>query len=178
MSLCSHTNLQTVLKNGKNLRCRQHKRWAGSRMEDVLWLHRSVNEKEILVHWEVHVWEISAVQTPTDTGYVTTSTPFNYCSAGSWQVGPNKVEGNAAAGFITLHIKYVYCLMLLWRWDVRCRLSGEEPCSGFIVRSCDPFHGAEYWTEWLTSNTPARCRLLTALTAEQGGRGVGSVLVV
>lgn len=83
-----------------------------------------------------------------------------------WQVWWNKVEGEAAQ-HRGVYYKCVYCLMLLWRWDVRCERCGAEQCRWFIVRSCDPFHGAEYWADWLTSKAPARCRLPTALTAQQ-----------
>lgn len=77
----------------------------------------------------------------------------------------------ATVGFITSMFT-VWCRCEGEMWDAG---TAAEQCSRFIVRSCDPFHGAEYWADWLTSNTPARCRLLTALIARQEGRGGGCV---
>lgn len=57
---------------------------------------------------------------------------------------------------------------------MQAQQSGAEQCSWFIVRSCDPFHGAEYWADRLTSNAPARCRLPAAVVAQQEGRGGGA----
>lgn len=92
---------------------------------------------------------------------------LNCCSAGSSRFGSNKVEGKVSApvGFIRSMFT-VWCCCEGEMWDAEHRRA--EQCSWFIMRNCDPFHGAEYWADWLTSNSLARCRRLTAPNRKGG----------
>lgn len=86
---------------------------------------------------------------------------FSDCNAGGTRCD---MKGKAVR-----HVEFTTDML-----TVRCCCRGElgdegraESCSWFIVRSCDPFHGAEYWADELTSNT--RCRLPTAVSALREG---------
>lgn len=76
----------------------------------------------------------------------------------------------------SIPVRFITSMFTVW-----CCCEGEiwgagtaawEQCGWFIVRNCDPFHGAEYWADELTSNSPARSRRLTALNRR--GRGGGA----